>query len=185
MKVGTAWAVRADQALHFDKRYGPCDTTSMRVYGEDLSPEPPPQQAESQAQPGPLTIPSGSNQAKRSALKPCVCSTLCVDRAVPHWGQPEDGKASDKTGNHPLLSNSAAFRAQPGGAPDASISVADAARVTEEQLAALGDTLCSTRFLAPYHACGWLSTAALAHNPWEAIGVLAHPKPTKQRSVTS
>src|SRR5262249_14383507 len=177
------------------KRYGPCDTTSMRVYGEDLSPEPPPQQAESQAQPGPLTIPSGSSQAKRSALKPCVCSTLCVDRAVPLcgqpevcstlcvdravplWGQPEDGKASDKTGNHSLLSHSAAFRAQPGGAPDASISVAAAARVTEEQLAALGDTLCSTRFPAPYHACGRLSTAAIAHNPWEAIGVLAHPQP--------
>ena len=29
---------------------------------------------------------------------------LCVDRAVPIWGQPEDGNASDKTLNRALLS---------------------------------------------------------------------------------
>ena len=34
MKVFTACAVRADQALHFDKRYVHFDTTSMTVYGE-------------------------------------------------------------------------------------------------------------------------------------------------------
>ena len=30
----TAWAVRADQVLHGDQRYGHCDTTSRTVYGE-------------------------------------------------------------------------------------------------------------------------------------------------------
>ena len=39
MKVFTAWAVRADQACHFDKRYIHFDTTSMTVYGEYVLPE--------------------------------------------------------------------------------------------------------------------------------------------------
>src|SRR5881394_3768746 len=36
MKVLTARAVRADQALHFDKRYVHFATTSVRVYGDSL-----------------------------------------------------------------------------------------------------------------------------------------------------
>ena len=34
---------------------------------------------------------------KRPDLKQCILSTLCVDRAVPMWGKPEDGHASDTT----------------------------------------------------------------------------------------
>ena len=39
MKIFTACAVRAAQALHFDKRYGHFDTTSVSVSGEYLPPE--------------------------------------------------------------------------------------------------------------------------------------------------
>ena len=184
MKVFTACAVRADQALHFDKRYVHFDTTSVSVYGDYLPPEPPPKQAESQAQAVPFTITYGYSKDKRPDLKQFVFSTLCVDRAVPLWGKPEDGNASDKTVNNTLLSNIAAFLAKHGVAPGAYIYVADAALVTEENLAALGDTLFITRLPAPYNECGRLIAEAVAHNTWEEIGVLAHTKPTKQRPGT-
>ncbi len=96
----------------------------------------------------PLTIPHGSSKAKRPDLQQFVFSTLCVDRAVPIWGTPEDGHASDKTVHNTLLSNIATFLAQHGVAPGASIYVADAALVTEENLAALGDTLFISRLPA-------------------------------------
>jgi transposase len=70
-------------------------------------------------------------------------------------------------------------------APGASISVADAALVTEANLAALGDTLCITRFPATSNECGRLITEAVAHNTWDEVGVLAHTQPTRQRPVTS
>ena len=64
------------------------------------------------------------------------------------WGKPEDGNASEKTVHHTLLSTSATFLAQHGGASGAYISVADAALVTEDNLAARGDTLFITRLAA-------------------------------------
>ena len=85
---------------------------------------------------------------KRPDLKQFVFSTLCVDRAVPLWGTPEDGNASDKTINNTLLSDIATFLATHGVAPGAYIYVADAALVTEDNLAALGDTLFITRLPA-------------------------------------
>ena len=75
--------------------------------------------------------------------------------------------------------------AQHGVAPGASIYVADAALVTEDNLAALGDTLLITRFPATSNACGRLIAEAVAHNTWEDIGVLAQTTPTKHRPVTS
>jgi len=73
-----------------------------------------------------------------------------VDRAVPIWGKPEDGNASDKTLNTTLLSEIAQLLAHHGVAPGAYIYIADAALVTEDNLAALGDTLFITRLPATY-----------------------------------
>jgi hypothetical protein len=87
----------------------------------------------------------GESKAKRPDLKPCVCSPLGVARAVPLWGKPHDDHASDTTGNPTLWADSAACLAQHGVAPGASLSVADAALVTEANLAARGDTLFRTR----------------------------------------
>jgi transposase len=179
MKVFTACAVRADQVFHFDKRYVHFDTTSVAVYGDYLLPE------EAGEQEVPFRITYGYSKDKRPDLKQFVFSTLCVDRAVPLWGKPEDGNASDKTVNNTLLSNIATFLAQHGVAPGAYIYVADAALVTEDNLAALGDTLFITRLPATYSECGRLIAEAVGRNTWEDVGVLAHTKPTKHRPVTS
>src|SRR5262247_233120 len=180
MKIFTACAVRADQAYGLDKQYVHFDTTSISVYGEYLPPEGQPDQPAV-----PFTITHGYSKDKRPDLKQFIFSTLCVDRAVPLWGKPEDGNASDKTINNTLLSTIATFLGQHGVAPGAYIYVADAALVTEDNLAALGDTLFISRLPATYNECGRLITQAVAHNTWEDVGVLAHTKPTKHRPVTS
>jgi transposase len=182
MKIFTACAVRADQVYGLDKRYVHFDTTSISVYGDYLSPEGPP---DPQEPAGPFTITHGYSKDKRPDLQQFVFSTLCVDRAIPLWGKPEDGNASDKTVNNTVLSDIATFLAQHGVAPGAYIYVADAALVTEDNLAALGDTLFISRLPATYNECGRLITEAVAHNTWEDVGVLAHTKPTKHRPVTS
>jgi transposase len=179
MKVFTACAVRADRVFGFDKRYVHFDTTSIMVYGDYRPPE------EAQEQEVPFRITYGYSKDKRPDLKQFVFATLCVDRAVPIWGTPEDGNASDKTVNNTLLSNIATFLATHGVAPGAYIYVADAALVTEDNLATLGDTLFISRLPATYNACGRLIAEAVAHNTWEEVGVLAHTKPTKHRPVTS
>src|SRR5712691_4952999 len=179
MKVFTACAVRADQVFGFDKRYVHFDTTSVTVYGDYLPPE------ESKEQTLPFRITYGYSKDKRPDLKQFVFSTLCVDRAVPLWGKPHDGNASEKTVHNPLLSDIATFLAKHGVAAGAYIYVADAALVTEDNLAELGDTLFITRLPATYHECGRLIAEAVAHNAWEEVGVLAHTKPTKHRPGTS
>jgi transposase len=179
MKVFTACAVRADQVCHFDKRYVHFDTTSVSVYGAYRPPE------DQQEHEVPFTITHGYSKDKRPDLKQFVFATLCVDRAIPIWGTPEDGNASDKTVNNTLLSNIATFLGKHGVAPGAYIYVADAALVTEENLGALGDTLFITRLPATYNECGRLIAEAVAHNAWEDVGVLAHTQPTKHRPATS
>ena len=179
MKVFTACAVRADHVFGFDKRYVHFDTTSITVYGDYRPPE------EAEEQEVPFRITYGYSKDKRPDLKQFVLSTLCVDRAVPLWGKPEDGNASDKTVHNTVLSNIATFLATHGVAPGAYISVADAALVTEDNLAALGDTLFITRLPATYNECGRLITEAVAHNAWAEVGVLAHAKPTPHRPGTS
>ena len=179
MKVCTACAVRADRVFGFDKRSVHLDTTSITVYGEYLPPE------DAKEPEVPFRITYGDSKDKRPDLKQFVFSTLCVDRAVPLWGQPEDGSASEKTVHNTLLSDMATFLAKHGVAPGAYIYVADAALVTEDHLAALGDTLFITHLPATYNACGQLIAEAVAHNTWEEVGVLAHTKPTTHRPATS
>ena len=132
-----------------------------------------------------MRITYGESKDKRPDLKPCVFSTLCVDRAVPLWGKPHAGHASDTTVHNPLLSDLATFLAQHGVAPGAYIDVADAALVTEEHLTALGDTLCITRLPATYNACGRLIAEAVAHNTWTELGVIAHTQPPAHRPGTA
>jgi len=179
MKVFTACAVRADQVFRFDKRYVHFDTTSMTVYGDYVPPEEPKEQRV------PLTITHGYSKDKRPDLKQFVFATLCVDRAVPIWGKPEDGNASDKTVNNTLLSSIATFLAQHGVTPGAYIYVADAALVTEDNLAALGDTLFITRLPATYNECGRIIAEAVADNTWDDLGTIAHTKPTTHRPSTA
>jgi len=71
-----------------------------------------------------------------------------VERAVPIWGKLDDGKASDKTLHTPLLAELARLFAAYGVRPGAYISIADAALVTEDNLAALRDPFFLTRLPA-------------------------------------
>ena len=87
--------------------------------------------------------------------------------------------------NNTVLSNIATFLAKYGIAPGAYIYVADAALVTEDNLAALGDTLFITRLPATYNECGRLIAEAVAYHTWEDVGVLAHTKPTTHRPAPS
>src|SRR5215472_13756108 len=175
MRLFTACAVRAAMRFGLERRYVHFDTTSRSVWGEY-------QFAETQDLPFQVTY--GYSKDKRPDLKQFVLSTLCVDRAVPIWGKPEDGHASDKTLNATLLSEIAQLLAQYGVQPGASIYIADAALVTEDNLAALRDTLFITRLPATYSACGRVIAEAVARNQWTEIGILAQTQPTKHRPGT-
>ena len=109
---------------------------------------------------------------------------LCVDRTVPIWGKPEDGKASDKTLKTTLLSEITQRLACYGVHPGAYIYSADAALVTEANLAALRDTWFIPRLPATYSECGEVIAEAVAHNHWEEVGVLAKTPPTRHRPGT-
>src|SRR5687767_4078060 len=82
MKLFTACAVRAAARFGLECRYVHVDTTSRRVWGEYPFAE---------AQDLPFQVTYGDSKDQRPDLQPCVLSPLCVDRAVPMWGKPEDG----------------------------------------------------------------------------------------------
>ena len=118
MPVLTACAVRAAPGFGFDQRAGHCATTSGRGEGDAL----PPADRQAQEHEAPLTLTEGESQAKRPALKPGVFSTVGVDRALPLWGTPHAGQASETTVHHPRLAARAPCRAQHGVAPGAALS---------------------------------------------------------------
>jgi transposase len=176
MRLFTACAVRASMRFGLERRYVHFDTTSRSVWGDY-------QYAETQDLPFQMTY--GYSKDKRPDLKQFILSTLCVDRAVPIWGQLADGNASDKTLNTTLLSEIAQLLAQYGVQPGAYIYIADAALVTEDNLAALRNTLFITRLPATYSECGRVIAEAVAANAWEEVGVLAQTPPTRHRPGTS
>src|ERR687884_38865 len=175
MRLFTACAVRAAMRFGLERRYVHFDTTSRSVWGDY-------QFAETQDLPFQMTY--GYSKDKRPDLKQFILSTLCVDRAVPIWGQLADGNASDKTLNTTLLSEIAQLLAQYGVQPGAYIYIADAALVTEDNLAALRDTLFITHLPATYSECGRVIADAVAHNAWEEVGVVAQTPPTQHRPGT-
>jgi transposase len=175
MRLFTACAVRAATRFGLERRYVHFDTTSRSVWGDYHFAE---------TQDLPFQVTYGYSKDKRPDLKQFVLSTLCVDRAVPIWGKPEDGNASDKSLNTTLLAEIAQLLAGHGVAPGASISIADAALVTADNLAALGDTLFITRLPATYSECGRVIAEAVARNQWEEVGVLAQTPPTQHRPGT-
>jgi transposase len=175
MRLFTDCAVRAVTRFDLARRYVHFDTTSRSVWGDYQFPE---------TQDLPFQMTYGYSKDKRPDLKQFVLSTLCVERAVPMWGKPEDGNASDKTLNTTLLSEITQRLASYGVQPGAYISIADAALVTADNLAALRDTFFITRLPATYSACGRVIAEAVAHNHWEEVGVLAQTPPTKHRPGT-
>jgi hypothetical protein len=175
MQRFTACAVRAAARYGVERRYVHGETTSRSIWGEYQWAEEPDL---------PVRVTYGYSQETRPDPKPCVLSTLCVDRAVPIGGQLEAGHASDKPLNTTFVSAIAQLLARHGVAPGAYIDVADAALVTEDQLAARKDTVCITRLPATCRACGRVMAEAVAHHQWVEVGVLAQTKPTKHRPGT-
>jgi transposase len=175
MKLFTACAVRAAARFGLERRYVHFDTTSRSVWGDYQF---------AQEQDLPFQVTYGYSKDKRPDLKPFIFSTLCGDRAVPIWGKPEDGNASDKTLNTTLLSEIAQLLARYGVQPGAYIYVADAALVTKDNLAMLDDTFFITRLPATYSECGRVIAEAVANHHWEEVGVLAQTPPTKRRPGT-
>jgi hypothetical protein len=100
------------------------------------------------------------------------------------WGRTADGHASDQTVNNTIVSEIAQRMATHGVAPGASIAIAEAALVPEENLAALGDTLFLSRLPATDNECSRRIAAAVAQAVWEEIGLLAPTKPTQNRPGT-
>lgn len=176
MKLFTACAVRAAARFGLERRYVHFDTTSCSVWGDYACPE---------TQDVPFRVTYGYSKDKRPDLKQFVLSMLCVDRAVPLWGKPEDGNASDKTLNATLLSEIAQLMAHHGVAPGAYIYIADAALVTEDNLKALRNTLFISRLPATYSACERVIAEAVAQDQWEEVGIVAQTKPTKHRPAAS
>ena len=82
------------------------------------------------------------------------------------------------------MSEIAQLRAQYGVHPGASISIADAALVTEDNLAALRNTFFITRLPATYSEGGRVMAEAVASNAWAEVGVLAQTPPTRRRPGT-
>jgi transposase len=176
MKIFTACAVRAVTQFGLERRYVHFDTTSCSVWGE---------YAFAETQDVPFSVTYGYSKDKRPDLKQFVLSMLCVDRAVPLWGKPEDGNASDKTLNTTLLSEIAQMLARHGVAPGAYIYIADAALVTEDNLKALGNTLFISRLPATYKECERAIAEAVTHDQWDEVGLVAQTKPTRHRPAAS
>jgi hypothetical protein len=103
---------------------------------------------------------------------------------VPLWGQPEEGTASEKTLNTPLLSESTPRLACDGVQPGAYSSMADAALGTADNRAALRDTFFLPRRPATSSACRRGMAEAVAHHHWEEGGVLAQTPPPQHRPGT-
>ena len=175
IRLFTTCAVRAAARFGLERRYVHFETTSRSVWGDDEFGE---------AQDVPFQLTYGYSKDKRPDLQQFVLSPRCVDRAVPMWGTPEDGNASDKTLNTTLVSEIAPLLARDGVQPGAYISIADAALVSEDTLAALRNTLFLTRLPATYGDCGRVIAEAVARNQWEEVGVLAQTPSTKHRPGT-
>ena len=177
--VGTQkrFCALADSALErfcLSTKHVHFDTTSVNVYGDYLN-------AADEA--APFKITHGYSKDKRPDLKQFVLSLLCVDGNVPIVGKLEDGNASDKQINHRVLSEVSQHMNRHGIADEAFIYVADAALVTEENLAQAGPFI--TRLPATYNECERAILAAVDADRWTDVGCIAVTPGTKHRPTAS
>ncbi len=150
------------------------DTTSVNVFGDYHN-----------AVSGQATanITHGYSKDKRPDLKQFVLSLLCVDGDIPIVGKHEDGNASDKKINHAVLGEVARHMKEHGVAEEAFIYVADAAVVTEENLARAGRLI--TRLPATYNECERVILEAIDADHWTEVGRIAATSPSKHRPGAS
>jgi hypothetical protein len=170
MQIVTAWAVRAVTPCGGARRAVPCATTACRVWGADAC---------AATQEGPCRVPEGESTEPRPALQPCGRAMRGGARAVPRWGTPEEGQASDTTRPPPRWSAMAPRRARHGGAPGASLALAAAALGTEDQRTARGNPWCLSRVPAPSTAGARAIAAAVPHEQWDEGGLGAPTTPPR------
>ncbi len=169
-KIFSALSVSALQRFELSTRHVHFDTTSVNVYGEYRGVD---------SETAPFKITQGYSKDKRPDLKQFVLSLLCVDGDVPLVGKLEDGNASDKKINHRVLSEVSRHMKEHGVADQAFIYIADAAMVTEENLAQAGPFI--TRLPATYNECERVILRAIEVNQWGEVGRISRTAPTKNR----
>jgi hypothetical protein len=172
MQRFSARGARAAMRCGVERRDVHLDTPARRVWGDE-------QCAAPQALPRQVT--DGESQDKWPDLTHCVLAPLWMARAVPIWGKPEEGHASEKTLHTAVVSEIARLLAHYGVHPGALLSVADAALGPEDNLAARGEPVLSPRLPATYSACGRVMAEAVARNPGQEGGRRAQTPPTKPR----
>jgi transposase len=169
-KLFSALSVSAVQRFELSTQHVHFDTTSVNVYGDYRGTE---------SETAPFKITQGYSKDKRPDLKQFVLSLLCVDGDIPIVGKLEDGNASDKKINHRVLSEVSRHMNEHGVADEAFIYIADAAMVTEENLAQAGSFI--TRLPATYTACEQVILRAIEVNQWHDVGRISRTVPTRNR----
>ena len=164
-KIFSALSVSALQRFELSTHHVHFDTTSVNLYGEYRVAD---------GEEAPFKITQGYSKDKRPDLKQFVLSLLCVDGDVPIVGKLEDGNASDKKINHHVLSEVSRHMQAHGVAEQAFIYIADAAMVTQENLAQAG--LFITRLPATYNECERVIRRAIAADQWSEVGRIARAR---------
>ncbi len=173
LRIFSGISVCALQRFELPTEHAHFDTTSMRLWGDYLYAE---------GEGVPFKITEGYSKDKRPDLKQFVLSLLCVGTDVPIVGKLEDGNASDKTINHRVLSEVSRHLKAHGVEEGAFIYIADAAMVTEANLAQAGEqTRFITRMPATYNEHERVVLSAIEADRWTEVGRIAQTRPTKNR----
>lgn len=176
-------ARRAAVVFELDTNSGHWDSTSVSVWGEYDSP---PDQEETR-----LNLTFGYSKDHRPDLKQFMISMLCVEHNIPILGETHDGNSADKTLNNKLLTRISKDLARHGLAEGAFTYTADAAMVSEENLACFDPIPGAapfyfvTRLPFTYNETGRAVTEAVCANQWQEIGALAWSQPTPKRPCAS
>ena len=165
-------AFQAASRFPLDLRHVHFDTTSVSVWGDyDTGVDPSDR----------LHLTYGHSKDHRPDLKQFLLQTLCVHRNIPILGGCADGNASDKTLNHTLLTRISRHMARHGLGAGDFLYVADAAMVTADNLARIGNNLFVTRLPFTYNEAERVIRDAVAQDVWEPIGAVACTPASRQR----
>lgn len=175
-KVLSAVAVRAVKLFNLNTTHVHHDTTSRTVYGDyDLYGE------ESRDQPFLITF--GFSKDHRPDLKQLIHSLLCVDEGIPIYSRCQNGNESDKVVNRNLIPSMVERMRELG--QENFLYVADAALITEENLALMDDWKTGFRFVSrlplSYKACGRAIARAVREDSWQNLGTLSEEPSTPKR----
>jgi transposase len=161
-KIFSEVCVQAFRSFGVDASVVHHDTTSVSVWGEYAP-----------ARNDPIRITNGFSKDKRPDLKQFVFSLLCVEGNLPCHAGILDGNASDKKTNGRILAELPRIMAR--HKEKEFTYVADAALVTEDNLALMGENIrFITRLPGNFGCCGRLIRGAVVSGSWQDAGRLSH-----------